>query len=165
MTAAEVELPKRLTTDSEDGREQVPVDMAATMNYAPEDIDKLKDVLGMSTFTGARLRAIRDVGLNVEAFGFLRYLKGGTAMTVESILQVTNELTKIVLDPGSSKRDKKEAAAVIASLSNAFSKVSTGAVKSDRDVAEVAMQKDEQKRNIFRPGVGQSPIINIPSTS
>ena len=86
MTAAEVELPKRLTTDSEDGREQVPVDMAATMNYAPEDIDKLKDVLGMSTFTGARLRAIRDVGLNVEAFGFLRYLKGGTAMTVESIL-------------------------------------------------------------------------------
>jgi hypothetical protein len=155
---SEVALPVELKTNSKMGTEKVPVDTVVENNYSPEDIDRLQKDLGHFRLTGARLTAMRDLGLNAEQLGFLRTLKGGIILSADSVLQAIGKLGQVVEDPETKLKDRLEACKVIATLTNSLSKLSSGAVRSERDVAEVVMQRDEQKRNTFRAGMAAAPI-------
>jgi hypothetical protein len=153
-----VVLPKHLVTDSEAGQEKVPVDTTVKIACSPEDVDRLQKHLGHFQISGARLAAMHDLGLNAEQMGFLRTLKGGIILSADSVLQTIARLGLVVEDADTKMADRLKAASVIATLTNSFSKLAQGAVRSERDVAEVHIARDEQKRNSFRPGIGANPI-------
>lgn len=154
----EVVLPSHLLTKSEMGKEQVPVDTVLDKSFNPEDLDHLQKHLGLIHVPGARVQALHDFGLGVEQIGGLRTWKGGMYLTQNAVLQTIGRLGQIVSDPDSKPRDIAAAAREITGLTNALTRLSTGAVKMDRDVAEVHIQRDEQKRNTFKAGMAAAPI-------
>lgn len=151
---SEITLPRELQTNSKMASEKVPVDTVVTIKPSPEDVDRLQKDLGMIQITGARLQALHDVGLHVEQIGGLRTWKGGMFLTQDAVLQTIGRLGQIVADPDAKPKDVTNAATALSALTNALTRLSTGAVKMDRDVAEVTMQADDIKRNSFRPGHG-----------
>lgn len=132
--------------------ESIPVDLAVTRPISPEQIDRLKVDLGHVQITGKRLTALRDLGMAGEQLGVLRTLKGGVLVSADALVQAIGKMEQIMEDPNSKPKEVKEAASTLAALTNAYIRLSTGAVKMDRDVAEVVIARDEQKRNIFQPG-------------
>lgn len=149
-------------------QETIPVDLNVARPISPEHIDRLKADLGHVQITGQRLTALRDLGMAGEQLGVIRTMKGGVLVSADALVQAIGKMEQIIEDPNSKFKEVKEASATLAALTNAYIRLSTGVVKMDRDVAEVVIARDEQKRNIFQPGrgmagAGQSghPPINV----
>jgi hypothetical protein len=150
---AELTLPRNLSTPSTAGEEHLPVDVQGVADYNPEQIDRLAKDLGHIQITGARLKALRDIGLSAEQLGVLRTLKGGIMVSADSALQTMGQLSKLIEEPGTKVKDRIEAAKALANMVNAMTRLATGSVKIDTDIAKTVIEVDRVKRNRFQPGI------------
>jgi hypothetical protein len=150
---SDIDLPDELTTKAEVEKIQVPVDMVVDRTYTPEQMDQLAKNNGF-LIDFSKMRALQAIGLTAEQLGALRQYKGGVIVTLAGVLSALGKCTAIMEDESDKYglKDKLDVAKVIGYLANSVSKVTTGAVKMDRDVAEVVMERDRRTRQSFQPG-------------
>lgn len=155
------ELPERATDNA-----KVPVTLTSEHEFNPQQIDELCKHLGHVHVTGQRLKSLHSLGVAGEQLGILRTLKGGVIVSADSLVQAIGRIEAALENQELKHKEVVEYSKALAFLTNAYIRLSQGAVKMDRDVAEVVLQEDKQRRNTFAPGrrisgmpqAGQAPI-------
>lgn len=150
----EINVPKELETLPERPTDnaKVPVSLTSDHEFNPQQIDELCKHLGHVHVTGQRLKALHSLGVSGEQLGILRTLKGGVIVSADSLVQAIGRIETALENPDLKHKEVVEYSKTLAFLTNAYIRLSTGAVKMDRDVAEVVIEQDKQRRNTFAPG-------------
>ena len=144
---------------------KVPVTLAAEHDFNPQQFDELCKHLGHVQLNGERLRALHKLGCSGEQLGILRLLKGGVIVSADSLVQAIARVEVALENKELKQKDVVELSKALAYLTNSYIKLSQGAVKMDRDVAEVVIEQDKQRRNTFAPGrriTGMPQAVNPP---
>lgn len=146
---------------------KAPFSMTAERSYTPDQLTELAK-RGGYVVNGERLRILHEVGASAEQMGALRTLKGGVFLSLDAMCLVISKAADLAVDPESKPKDRVEMGKLVGYLGNAISKTTSGAVKMDRDVAEVVMEDDRRRRQSFAPGQAvtrapqaQTPPINV----
>lgn len=149
----ETELQTQLDKENLRPDVTVPVEMVAERDYSAEQIDALAKA-GNYLIRGDRMKFLRDLGMHAEQLGALRQYKGGIILTLDGVTRAINKVMEVIEDDSGKYKLKErlEAGKLLAYLTGQLSKLTSGAIKMDRDVAEVVMGKDQQRRQSFQPG-------------
>lgn len=141
---------------------KVPVPLTSDHELTAESIDRLVKDLGHCQVNGARLKSLHSLGVAAEQLGILRTLKGGVVISADSLVQMIGRVEKEMDKADLKPKEKVELAKTLAYLTNAYIRLSQGAVKMDKDVAEVVIEQDKQRRNTFAPGKRINPVQQSP---
>lgn len=146
-----------------------PIDLSVEREYNAQHVTELAKT-GEYVVSGDRLRILRDLGCAAEQLGSLRLNKGATVISIDGLTCAITAAQKIVDSDGENYtlKQRLEAGKLLGYLANILSKVTSGAVKMDRDVAEVVMEADQRRRQSFQPGqaiVIPSKTANPPTNS
>jgi hypothetical protein len=150
----EIKVSEKLENPFEQASDRVklPVTLTADHDLLPEHVDEIVKHLGHVQINGARLRGLHDLGVAGEQMGILRMLKGGVVVSADSLVQMIGRVEKEMDNPDLKLKEKVELAKTLAYLTNAYIRLSSGAVKMDKDVREVVIAEDKSRRNSFAPG-------------
>lgn len=146
-------IPSHLGAPAKEESVLASIELSAEREIDTAKLNELARVGGY-VVNADRLKVLRDFGCAAEQLGALRIMKGSIVLTLDGLTRAMTAAQQVVDDEtGAYKlKEKLEAAKVIGYLGNTLSKVTTGAVKMDRDVAEVVMEADQRRRNSFAPG-------------
>lgn len=150
---SEQELQAQLEKETAVPQVSVPVEMTVTRNYSAEQIDKLAQA-GNYLLRADRLKFLHELGLHGEQLGALRQYKGGIFMNLDAITRTINEVTKVIEDDSGKYKLKErlEAGKLLAYLTGQLSRLTSNAIKMDRDVVEAVRENDKIRRQSFQPG-------------
>jgi hypothetical protein len=159
----ELNLPEKLdVTEGEKNTDSVklPVPLTHDQDISAEAVDQLIKDLGHVQINGARLKALHSLGCAAEQIGILRTLKGGVIVSADSLVQAIGRIEKELDTPEIKLKEKVELSKTLAYLTNAYIRLSQGAVKMDVSVINAVTEQDKARRNTFAPGkrVSAAPI-------
>jgi hypothetical protein len=168
MNEQDINLPDHMDRSRETMQDQVkvPVPLTSDHELVPEQMDTMLKELGLVHVTGARLRALHGLGVAAEQLGVIRSLKGGAMVSADSLVHAIGKTQEQLENKELKLKERIELTKTLTYLTNAYIRLSQGVVKMDRDVAEVVIEQDKQKRHVFAPGKritampqsGQPPI-------
>jgi hypothetical protein len=137
---------------------QVSTGLSVSRTYDPAQINALQN-LGMVKLDGDRFRSLGELGKAVNSIGLVDILNGGVLISADNLTQAIAFCGRVVSgEPDEdgkvpTRQDRLKASRELGYLSGQLARVSGNATKGVREVAEVAIQVDKQRRQSFQPGM------------